>query len=193
MTHSKSFELPISTDSNTNKLSKLAQWEAELALARGNLSQSGTTAASIVAQYDGLTFLEKMSSGEFAYPPICDALNFYPIHVEHGRIVFQGTSRFEHYNPIGSVHGGWFCGILDSAVACAVHSALPKGKAYTTVEFKINILRPLTDKTGPVRAEGKIIHVGNRTGVAEGRIYDTEGKLYAYASTTCMIFEIPPE
>ena len=98
-------------------------------------------------------------------------------------------SRVAHYNPLGTVHGGWFATLLDSCVACAVHSALPAGKTYTTVELKINIVRALTDKVPLVRAEGKIIHLGRSMGTAEGRLYGHDGKLYAHASTTCFIMD----
>jgi uncharacterized protein (TIGR00369 family) len=118
-------------------------------------------------------------------------MDFVPIEGEPGRIVFQGTPGRQHYNPIGSVHGGYFCTLLDSAVGCAVQSMLPKGMGYTTLELKVNLIRALTDKTGPVRAEGKVIQVGGRVGIAEGRIIDADGKLYAHASTTCLIFPLP--
>ena len=96
-----------------------------------------------------------------------------------------------HYNPMGTVHGGWFATLLDSAVGCAVHSTLPAGKGYTTLEIKVNLVRPLTDSVPLVRAEGKLIHVGRQVGTAEGRIVGPDGKLYAHATTTCLIFEYP--
>lgn len=96
-----------------------------------------------------------------------------------------------HYNPLGTVHGGWFATPLDSCVACAVHSSLPAGKTYTTVELKINIVRALTDQVPLVRVEGKVIHLGRSMGTAEGRLYGHDGKLYAHASTTCFIMDAP--
>jgi uncharacterized protein (TIGR00369 family) len=92
---------------------------------------------------------------------------------------------------MGSVHGGYICTLLDSAVGCAVHSTLPPGKGFTTLELKVNMVRALTPKTGPVRAEGKVIHVGRQTGISEGRLTDSSGKLLAWASTTCLIFDLP--
>jgi uncharacterized protein (TIGR00369 family) len=103
--------------------------------------------------------------------------------------VFQGRPRLHHCNPLGTVHGGWFATLLDSAVGCAVHTTLPAGKAYTTAELKINIVRPLTDKVPLVRAVGTVIHVGGRMATADGRLTGPDGKLYAHASTTCFIFD----
>jgi len=105
--------------------------------------------------------------------------------------VFQGRPLKRHYNPLGTVHGGWFATLLDSAAGCAVHTALPAGKGYTTAELKINVVRPLTDKVPLVRAEGKVIHMGGRMATAEARMTGADGKLYAHASTTCFVFDIP--
>jgi len=97
----------------------------------------------------------------------------------------------KHYNPLGTVHGGWFATLLDSAVGCAVHSTLPAGKAYTTLELKLNIVRALTDAVPLVRAEGKVLHAGRQVATAEGRLVGPDGRLYAHATTTCLIFDQP--
>ena len=123
--------------------------------------------------------------------PIGDTLDFILVEAEPGRAVFQGQPLPRHYNPLGTVHGGWFAALLDSAVGCAVHASLPVGKSYTTAELKINIVRPLTDKVPLVRAEGKVIHLGTRMATAERRLTGPDGKLYAHASTTCFIFDTP--
>jgi uncharacterized protein (TIGR00369 family) len=123
-------------------------------------------------------------------PPITRVFNFRLSEVEPGRAVFTGEPSAEYYNPIGSVHGGFAATLLDSCMGCAVHSALPAGTGYTTLEIKISFLRPMLENTGPVRAEGKIISVGKRVGTAEGRIMDAEGKLYAHGTTTCLIFPL---
>jgi uncharacterized protein (TIGR00369 family) len=102
--------------------------------------------------------------------------------------VFEGEPQSRHYNPIGSVHGGFAMTLLDSALGCAVHSMLGKGETYTTLEIKVNLVRPLTKDTGLVSAEGRILHRGRSVGTAEGDIKDAGGKLYAHATTTCMIF-----
>jgi len=168
-----------------------ASWIADVEAVLNSRSTAGTNARDVIGRYDGLGFLQALLRGELPYPPITETLNFIPVEVERGRVVVQGTPLFAHYNPLGSVHGGWYCAVLDTAVGCAVHSTLPKGKGYTTLELKVNMIRPLTDRTGPVRAEGRIIHAGNQTAVAEATLFDSSGKLYASATTTCLIFDIP--
>ena len=101
----------------------------------------------------------------------------------------MGMPGFAHYNPIATVHGGWHATLLDSAMGCAIHTLVPAGQAYTTLEFKIHCVRPLTDRTGPVRAEGKVIASGRRTATSEARLVDAAGKLYSHGTTTCMIFD----
>lgn len=166
------------------------QWIEEERLVRQSFGTPGSATPDVIANYSGMEFLQALMTGELHYPPIADTLNFSLIHVESGRAVFQGTPLFAHYNPIGSVHGGWFCTLLDSALGCAVQSKLQRGFGYTTLELKVNLIRALTDKTGPVRAEGHIVHIGRQTGVAEARLYDASGKTYASASTTCLIIPI---
>jgi uncharacterized protein (TIGR00369 family) len=112
------------------------------------------------------------------------------VGAEYGKAIFEGIPEFRHYNPIGAVHGGFAATLLDSAVACSVHSTLAKGETYTTLELKLNLVRALTQETGPVRAEGKIIHRGRTIATAAGELRDQEGKLYAHASTTCMVFPV---
>jgi uncharacterized protein (TIGR00369 family) len=110
------------------------------------------------------------------------------VEVEEGRVVFEVEPAEYHYNPIGAVHGGLACTLADSAMGCAVHSTLPAGVGYTTVEIKTNLLRPISVRTGTLRCEGTTIHVGGRIATAEARLTDAAGKLYAHATTTCMIF-----
>ena len=123
-----------------------------------------------VAGMSGMQVFEAMFDGRLPSPPIGATLDFLPVHIEPGIAVFQGRPGFQHYNPLGTVHGGWFATLLDSAVGCAVHSSLPAGKAYTTLELKINIVRALTDKVPLVRAEGRVVHGGNQVATAEGRL-----------------------
>jgi uncharacterized protein (TIGR00369 family) len=103
--------------------------------------------------------------------------------------VFQGTPLLRHYNPLGTVHGGWIATLLDSCVGCAVHTTLAAGRAYTTAELKINYVRAVTHRVPVLRAIGSVIHVGGRMATAEGRLLGPDGKLYAHASTTCFIFD----
>jgi uncharacterized protein (TIGR00369 family) len=123
-------------------------------------------------------------------PPIGELIHFVPIEYAAGRVVFQGTPGPKHYNPLGTVHGGYAATLLDSCLGCAIHSMLPAGKGYTTLELKVNYIRPLTDQTGPVRAERKVVTLGGQIGIAEGRLTDVTGKLYAFATTTCLVFSL---
>ena len=175
----------------SNREETLAAWQAREAEVRASLGGPGVASIDQMKASSGMEFLQRIWSGELPSAPIGHTMNFIPVEGEPGRIVFQGTPGREHYNPIGSVHGGYFCTLLDSAVGCAVQSMLPKGMGYTTVELKVNLIRAMTDKTGPVRAEGKVIQVGSRVGIAEGRIIDADGKLYAHATTTCLVFPLP--
>ncbi len=171
--------------------STLEQWRAREAEVRARLAGTGSARPDQVAGMSGMQVFEAMFAGALPRPPIGDTLDFLPVEIEPGRAVFQGQPLPRHYNPLGTVHGGWFATLLDSAVGCAVHASLPAGKSYTTAELKINIVRPLTDKVPLVRAEGKVIHLGARMATAEGRLTGPDGKLYAHASTTCFIFDTP--
>ena len=150
----------------------------------------GVTPLDTVKSMSGLAFLRAIRDGTLPAPPMAKLLGFDLIEVEHGGAVFSGTPGPEHYNPIGTVHGGYAGTLLDSCMACAVQSTLPQGQGYTTLEFKINLVRALTDATGLVRAEGKILAVGRRIATADGRLVDGTGKLYAHGVTTCLIMEL---
>lgn len=167
----------------------LARWQAEEAAVRAKLAQPGVADRQRVASLSGLEVLQAIFAGTVPSPPIGTTLDFVPIRMEPGVAVFQGRPRLEHYNPLGTVHGGWFATLLDSAVGCAVHSTLPAGKAYTTLELKLNIVRPLTTAVACVRAEGRLVHGGRQVATAEGRLTGPDGKLYAHATTTCLIFD----
>lgn len=129
-------------------------------------------------------------SGALPYPPMNDTMNMVLLEVGKGVAVFQGIPLGQHYNPLGTVHGGWFGTLLDSALGCAVQSALPVGRSYTTLELGMNIVRSASDKTGPLRAVGTAIHVGRQVATAEASIEDENGRLYAHATTTCLIFDL---
>jgi uncharacterized protein (TIGR00369 family) len=136
----------------------------------------------------GLEYLQKIVSGELPPPPIGALMNFRISELSEGHAVFTVEPAEYHYNPIGVVHGGVAATLLDSAMGCAVHSMLPAGVSYTTLEIKVNYIRPMTVETGLVRCEANIIHVGGRTATAEARIVDEKGKVYAHGTTTCIIF-----
>ena len=144
------------------------------------------TATKFAAE-GGLAVLRKVVAGEGPLAPIMETMNFKLVEVDEGRAVFAMTPAEYHYNPIGVVHGGVAATLLDSAMGCAVNASLPAGTAYTTLEIKVNYLRPLTKTTGLIRAEGNVVHLGRRMAVAEGRVTDASGKVYATASTTCLV------
>jgi uncharacterized protein (TIGR00369 family) len=135
----------------------------------------------------GIEFLRGVRDGSIQAAPIQELVGMNLAEVEPGRVVWEIVPGEQHYNPIGTVHAGIAATLLDSAMACAVHSSLPLGKGYTTLEFKINLVRAVTIKAGKLRAIGKIVHGGKTTATAEGRLEDAAGALYAHATTTCLI------
>jgi uncharacterized protein (TIGR00369 family) len=122
-------------------------------------------------------------------PPIAETLDFDLVEVEEGRAVFEARPSPRLYNPIGSVHGGYAATLLDSACGCAVHSRLTAQQAYTTVELKVAYHRPITADTGTLRAEGRIVSFGRKVAWSEGRLTDADGRLYATATSTLLVFE----
>lgn len=148
----------------------------------------GVVPPETLKTYDGVDFLKAMIAGEFPQPPMCELLGFRLVEVNKGRAAFEGYPQFEHYNPFGAVHGGLAATMLDSALGCAVHSTLPAGDGFTTLELKVNLVRAIKKDTGLLRAEGRILHRGRTVATAEADLKDSAGKLYAHASTTCMIF-----
>jgi len=170
----------------------VALWQAQEDAIRARFaSRSGCVAADQLDGRSGLQIFELIFAGELPPPPIGETMDFLPIRIEPGFALFQGRPKLRHYNPLGTVHGGWFATLLDSAVGCAVHSTLPAGKGYTTLELKLNIVRALTDAVPLVRAEGKLVYAGRQVATAEGRLVGPDGKLYAHATTTCLIFDRP--
>src|SRR5882757_9477306 len=168
----------------------LAQWVEREAAVRQRISGTDIIPPEQLAQRPGIELMQGIMDGALPVPPIAHSLGFLLVEVSQGRAVFQGTPTFDFYNPIGSVHGGWIATLLDSCVGCAVHTALPAGKGYTTLELKVNYVRAVTEATGPIRAEGKLIHLGGRVATAEGRIVDPSGRLYAHCTTTCLILDL---
>ena len=168
----------------------LARWREEAAAMRARRGEIGVARPEQVAGLSGMQVFEAMMAGRLPAPPIGITLDFLLVHVEPGVAVFQGQPGFAHYNPLGTVHGGWFATLLDSALGCSVHTILPVGKAYTTLEFKVNLVRGLTAKVPLVRAIGKVVHAGRQVATAEADLLGHDGKLYAHASTTCMIFDM---
>ena len=146
-----------------------------------------TTAVQTGKTMSGIQYLKALQSGELPRPPISALIGMEITEVSEGRVVFSAEPAEYHYNPLGTVHGGIAATLLDSAMGCAVQSVLPFGTGYTTLELKVNYLRPMTGATGIVYCEGKVIHVGGRIATAEARLTDTSGKLYAHGTTTCIL------
>ncbi len=141
----------------------------------------------VLLSMPGLDFMRAILDGRLPGPPIAGLLGYRLHAVEPGRVAFRGTPEFAHTNPMGSVHGGWYGTLLDSAMACAVMTTVPKGSWYTTLEYKVNITRPIPPGLG-IEAEGVVQHAGRSTGVAQGVIRGlADGKVYATGSTTCLI------
>jgi len=135
----------------------------------------------------GLECLQRAIAGEFPPPPMARLMDIRLIEVSEGRAVFASSPADFHYNPLGSVHGGFGATLLDSAMGCAVHSTLAAGDLYTTLELKVNFLRPLSSGMGEVRGIGTVINTNRTTALVEGRLEDAEGKLCAFATGTCVI------
>jgi uncharacterized protein (TIGR00369 family) len=150
-------------------------WHDPQVLARAGRSMSG------------IDFLRAIRDGRLPPPPIAELLGFRLLEVEPGHAVFEALPGEQHYNPIGVVHGGLAMTLLDSAMGCSVQTHMPAGGGYTTLEAKTNLVRAVTGATGTLRAIGKVVHIGSRIATAEGRLVDAAAKLYAHATTTCIV------
>lgn len=150
----------------------------------------GIVGMDILKTISGLELLAGMIAGKYPQPPIGQLLGMRLVEAETGRAVFEATPGQVFYNPLGTIHGGFAATLLDSCMACAVQTMLDVGSGYTTIEFKITFLRPMTDQTGLVRAIGEVINVGRRLGASEGKLVDAQGKILAHATTSCMIFPL---
>ncbi|MBE7246815.1 MAG: PaaI family thioesterase [Actinomycetospora chiangmaiensis] len=140
---------------------------------------------------DGLAFLRAMMAGEVPPPPLIALLGIDLVCADLGRVTMRMGPGEYLYNPLGSVHGGALASLLDSVMGCAVHSTLPLGRGYTTLEIKVNYLRAVTAASGPLTAVGEIVHAGRRQAVAEARLTDGTGRLCVTASTTCLLLDRP--
>ena len=147
----------------------------------------GVVPVETLRSMSGLEFFEGIIAGRFPRPPISAVLDFEVVSAERGFVVFKGEPAFDFYNPLGSVHGGWTATLLDSCMGCAVHSMLEAGQGYTTLELKVNFVRPITADTGTLFAEGRIINPGRTVATSEGKLVDPSGRIYAHATSTCLI------
>lgn len=155
------------------------------------ISKVGPLNPDEIRSLDGLCILRGMIAGRFPSPPMAETLNFHLAEADKGRALFKGTPGAAFLNPHGAVHGGWAAAVLDSALGCAVQSVMAPGERYTTIEFKVNLLRAITPATGLVTCEGTLVHRGRRSAVSQASMRDSGGRLLAHASETCMVF--PPE
>ena len=144
--------------------------------------------AAAAREQDGTAFLQAILDGTLPAPPIARTLDFAPVSVEPGTVVFEFTPAEFHYNPIGSVHGGMISTLCDSACGCAVQSLLPAGTYYTSLDLSVKFLRPVSAGAGPLTCTGTVTYLGGRSALAEARLTGGDGKLYAFAASSCMIF-----
>jgi uncharacterized protein (TIGR00369 family) len=165
----------VSVDGSSRERTRTVTWEDPLIAARAGAALSG------------IEYLRAIAQGKLPAPPIALLLGFTLDEVDEGRVVFTVEPGEHHYNPIGVVHGGLAATLLDSAMGCAVHSLLPQGRGYTTLEIKVNYVRAITRMSGRLRASASVIHMGGRIATAEGRIVDASGQLCAHATTTCIL------
>jgi uncharacterized protein (TIGR00369 family) len=173
-------------------------WSEQFETARARMRAGGGGHPGVIepaqaAGRTGLQVMQALLAGDLPYPHIADTLDFALVEVSAGRAVFQGSPQLKHYNPMGGVHGGWYATLLDSALGCAVHTMMPAGRAYTTAELSVNIVRAASANTGPLRAIGTVVHCGRQLATAEARIVGPDGKLYAHGTTTCLVFEMPKD
>ena len=166
-------------DDQPTARTRTIQWEDPLATAARGRDMSG------------LEFLEAIRSGQVPPPPIALLLGFSIVELGEGQVTFALTPSEYHYNPIGVVHGGVAATLLDTVMGCAVQSKLPRGRAYTTLDVHVRYLRPLTARTGRVLGTGTVVHAGQTTATAEGRVVDQDGRLYATGTTSCLLLDVP--
>lgn len=174
----------------------LEHWLAQESEIRARLDAGpgpGVAQRGQIAHLTGLEQIQAMLRGELPYAVIAQTLDFLIVEAESGRAVFQGTPGAAHLNPMGTVHGGWFATLLDSALGCAVHTRMLPGRGYTTAELGINLVKAITPKVQRVRAEGRVIHCGRQLATAEARLVGPDGTLYAHATTTCLVFDLPKQ
>ncbi|WP_051444075.1 PaaI family thioesterase [Afipia sp. P52-10] len=145
----------------------------------------------VLASMSGLAFMQAMLDGKLPAPPITRTMNFLITKVEKGYARAEAIPSFDFYNPIGSVHGGYAATLLDTVLGCSVHTTLEQGQGYTTLEFKVSLVKAITKDTGPIQAEGRVMTAGRRVATAEAHLRDASGRLLAHGTTTCLVFDLP--
>lgn len=184
----------MSTPSTENLADPLHQWLADeedvrqRQRANAQPTMGGIATPDQLAGLSGLETLQAMVAGKLPAPPMAHTMDYLLVEVGPGHAVFQGEPLHHHYNPMGTVHGGWFATLLDSALGCAVHTTMQPGEGYTTLEVKFNLVKALkAEKPLRVRAIGRVRHRGRQTATAEADLVGPDGTLYAHASTTCLV------
>jgi uncharacterized protein (TIGR00369 family) len=153
----------------------------------------GVPTQAQIAGMTGMEMMQAMLRGDIPYPTICPTLDFRLIEIGDGTAVFQGTPGPRLLNPMGTIHGGWYATLLDSALGCAVHTRMPVGRGYATADLNVHLVRGIGSKAARVRAEGKVIHFGRQMATAEARMYGPDGTLFAHATATCLVFDQPTQ
>ncbi len=174
----------------------LSEWLAREQTLRAQMRQhtaADPNAAQLAREKGGLAWMEAMMQGDLPGPSIGHTMDFLLVEVGPGRAVFQGTPGQKYFNPMGSVHGGWYATLLDSALGCAVHTLMPAGRGYTTSQLGLNIVKAIGPKVQRVRAIGQVLHCGRQLATAEARLVGPDGTLFAHATTTCLVFELPTQ
>jgi uncharacterized protein (TIGR00369 family) len=149
----------------------------------------GVVSRDVLVAEPGLSFLRGLLEGRHPAPPFSHTTGIYLVEARENQVVFRGRPTADFFNPIGTIHGGWTSAILDSAMACAVHTTLQAGQGYTTVEMKLNFVRPILPELGELTCEGVVVHRGGTLATSEGKLFDGKGRLLAHGSETCMIFD----
>jgi uncharacterized protein (TIGR00369 family) len=144
-------------------------------------------ARSSMRAMSGVEFLRALIDGSLPAPAFSPTSRIRAVSVEIGRVVFEGEPKGDFYNPMGTVHGGWIATLIDTAMACAVHSSLRPGEIFKTLDMSITFVRPVNEATGILRCEGVLLHSGGRVASAEGKVYDSTGRLVAHGSETCLV------
>ena len=183
----------MTKQTNPSAEAVLQQWLQREADIRQTLLLHNILPVHEVLPLSGLQLIQGMLTGHTPPATISKTLDFLLVEVSEGKAVFQGQPGAAHLNPMGTVHGGWFSTLLDSALGCAVHTMMPPGRAYTTAELNVNMVKALTPKVSRVRAEAEVVHCGKQLATAQARLVGADGTLYAHATSTCLVFDIPTQ
>jgi uncharacterized protein (TIGR00369 family) len=183
--------MSTTTDTRPNDLEAWLAQERDVRTRMDAGVGPGVARPEQVAGKTGLQVMQGLLTGELPHAHMAKTLDFMLIEASPGLAIFQGTPGVQHLNPLGTVHGGWFASLLDSALGCAVHTMMPPGRGYTTADLSVKLVKALTPKVQRVRAVAKVLHCGRQLATAEAQLVGPDGTLYAHASTACLVFEIP--